>query len=71
MTPEEILKKLEPIITSLEEKGLFTEAEKLQKEFMKLTQKAKERFIDEPAKAILDKFTKDDATGPGQQLKDE
>ena len=71
METSEILKKLDPIISYLEDKGLFTEAQKLQKEFDKLTKKAKERFLDEPAKAIIDKFTKDDTTGPGQQLKDE
>ena len=71
METSEILKKLDPIISYLEDKGLFTEAQKLQKEFDKLTKKAKERFLDEPAQAILDKFNKDDSTGPGQQLKDE
>ena len=71
MDTQEVLNKLNSIITKLENQGFFTEAEKLQKEFTKLTRKAKERFIDEPAQAILDKFTKEDTTGPAAQLKDE
>lgn len=71
MDTQDILSKLNSIITKLEDKGLFTDAEKLQKEFEKLTKKAKEKFIDAPAQAILDKFTHSDDKGPAHQLKDE
>jgi hypothetical protein len=47
MDTQEVLNKLNSIITKLENQGFFTEAEKLQKEFTKLTRKAKERFIEE------------------------
>ena len=59
MTTEDILNKLKSIIGKLDDKGLFAEAEKLQKEFEKISKKAKERFIDEPAQAILDNSKKD------------
>jgi phosphoketolase len=59
MDTKDILDKLNSIISNLEDKGLFTEAEKLQKEFTKLTKKVKERFLDEPAQAIIDKFTRE------------
>ncbi len=71
MDTKDILNKLNSIISKLEDKGFFTEAEKLQKEFEKLSKKAKEKFIDPPAKAILDKLTHDEDKNPVHQIKDE
>jgi hypothetical protein len=71
MDTKDILNKLNSIISKLEDKGFFTEAEKLQKEFEKLSKKAKEKFIDPPAKAILDKLSHDEDKNPAHQIKDE
>jgi hypothetical protein len=71
MDTKDILNKLNSIISKLEDKGLFAEAEKLQKEFEKLSKKVKEKFIDPPAKAILDKLTHDEDKNPAHQIKDE